>query len=121
MPQVATLDTNNNSEVLTQAVLKAASEMGFSTAQLGRIIGKDRSLFSRGGTIKPDSKSGELALMLIRAYRSLFVLVGGDKEHIRHWMHTDNHGTQGVPAKQLETVTGLNRVVEYLDSMRGKN
>lgn len=107
-------------DVLTKALLNAAKEMGLSTTRLGNIIGKDRSAFSRGG-VKPDSKSGELALMLIRCYRSLYVLVGGNREHIHHWMHTQNKGTQGVPAEQIARVDGLVRVTEYLDAMRGKS
>jgi len=113
-------NTVSKTNVLTKALLNAGKEMGLSTAYLGSIIGKDRSSFSRGG-IKPDSKPGELALMLIRCYRSLYVLVGGNTEHIQHWMHTQNKGTQGVPAEQIARVDGLVRVTEYLDAMRGKS
>jgi len=109
----------NKTEILTKALLNAAQEMGVSTTDLGRVIGKDRTTISRGG-IAPDTKSGELALMLIRSYRSLFALVGGDPEHIRHWMHVFNKGTQGIPAEQILNVQGLARVTSYLDAMRGK-
>jgi len=114
---------NNSSKkasVLTKALLNAAKEMGISTTVLGNIIGKDRSTFSRGG-INPETKSGEIALMLIRCYRSLYVLVGGNSEHIHHWMHTQNKGTQGIPVEQLNRIDGLVRVTEYLDAMRGKS
>ena len=111
---------STKSQVLTKALLNAGKEMGLSTVNLGNIIGKDRSTFSRGG-ISPDSKPGELALMLIRCYRSLYVLVGGNNEHIRHWMHTQNNGTQGIPAEQISRVDGLVHVTEYLDAMRGKS
>jgi len=108
------------SSVLTKALLNAAKDMGISTTYLGRIIGKNRSAFSRGG-ISPDSKSGELALMLIRCYRSLHALVGGKSEQIRHWMHTQNKGTQGIPVEQISRIDGLVHVTEYLDAMRGKS
>jgi len=108
------------SSVLTKALLNAAKEMNISITYLGKIIGKDRSTFSRSG-IRPDSKSGELALMLIRCYRSLYVLVGGNSEHIRRWMHTQNKGTQGIPVEQVLRIDGLVRVTEYLDAMRGKS
>ena len=49
--------------------------------------------------IDPSSKSGELALLLIRAYRALFVLVGGDTVQMRHWLHTHNHHLEGTPAQ----------------------
>jgi len=107
------------SSVLTKALLNAAKEMGISKTYLGSIIGKNRNEFSRD-SIRPDSKSGELALMLIRCYRSLYVLVGGNSKQIRHWMHTQNKGTQGVPLEQISRVDGLVHVTEYLDAMRGK-
>jgi hypothetical protein len=42
---------------------------------------------------QPDSKQGELALMLIRAARALFALTGGDEDWIRHFMRSPNHLT----------------------------
>jgi len=113
-------NSSKKASVLTKALLNAAKEMGISTTVLGNIIGKDRSTFSRGG-INPETKSGEIALMLIRCYRNLYALVGGNSEHIHHWMHTQNKGTQGIPVEQLNRIDGLVRVTEYLDAMRGKS
>ncbi len=106
-------------EVLSKALINAGRELGLTQATLGAIIGKDRSAISRGG-IDPATKSGELALLLIRAYRALFVLMGGDAAQMKHWMHNGNHHTGGVPAEQIRSVQGLLRVVEYLDAIRGK-
>jgi hypothetical protein len=39
---------------------------------------------------------------------------------MRHWMHTPNLHTGGIPAEQVKTVSGLAAVLEYLDGMRGK-
>ena len=105
--------------VLAKALLNAAKELGISQADLGRIIGKDRSSISRSG-INPDSKPGELASLLIRCYRSLYVLVGGKVADMQHWMQTRNRHTDGVPLQQIHSVQGLARVVEYLDALRGK-
>lgn len=109
----------NPEAVLAKALNNAGREMGLTQALVGAVIGKDRTALSRSG-IDPDSKSGELALLLIRAYRSLHVLMGGDTAHMKHWMHTHNHHTGGTPAEQIQRVQGLLRVVEYLDAMRGK-
>ena len=114
--QRAPLPENRN--VLSKAVINAGKALGMSQAQIGIVIGKDRTSISRG--IDPDSKSGELALLLIRCYRSLFVLVGGNSDDMKHWMVTQNKHTGGVPAQQVQTVQGLNHVLEYLDAMRGK-
>jgi hypothetical protein len=55
----------------------------------------------------PASKSGELAALLIRCYRSLFVLTGGEPEAMSHWMTTFNLHTGGVPREQIKQVQGL--------------
>ncbi len=108
----------NGPLVLSKALLNAGKGLGMSQADLGKVIGKDRTSISRG--LDPTSKAGELALLLVRCYRSLFVLVGGKDEDMKHWMHTENHHTGGKPAEQVKTVQGLTRVVEYLDAIRGK-
>jgi hypothetical protein len=105
--------------VLAEALANAGRALGMNQTDLGRIIGKDRSAISRG-QIDPHTKPGELALLLIRVYRALFVLVGGDPEAMRHWMHTENHHTGGVPGEQVKSIQGLVQVLEYLDAMRGK-
>ena len=105
-------------EVLTKAFQNAGKALGLSQAELGKVVGKDRTSIARG--LAPAGKAGELALLLIRCYRGLFVLVGGRPEDMRHWMHTENRDTGGVPAEQVKSVQGLNRVLEYLDAMRGK-
>jgi hypothetical protein len=104
--------------VLSKALLNAGRLLGLSQSEIGAIVGKDRTSIARG--LDPASKSGELALLMIRCYRSLHVLVGGEPKDIRHWMHTRNQDTGGVPAEQVRTVQGLARVVEYLDAMRGR-
>lgn len=109
----------DQASVLAEAFGNAGKLLGLSQADLGAIIGKDRTAVSRG-RIDPGSKSGELALLFIRGYRALYVLVGGGQKEMRHWMHTENRHTGGVPAEQVKTVQGLISVIEYLDAMRGK-
>ena len=104
--------------VLTKALLNAGKAMGLSQAHIGRIIGKERTALHRG--LNPDSKSGELALLLIRVYRDLYVLMGGKTADIKHWVKTDNSHIGGVPSERMTTVQGLIGVLEYLDAIRGK-
>lgn len=104
--------------VLAKAFLNAGKAMGLSQAELGEVVGRDRTSLRRG--LAPGSKAGELALILIRVYRSLHVLVGGDPRDLRHWMTVENRHTGGVPREQVKSVQGLTRVLEYLDAMRGK-
>lgn len=109
----------NASETLTKAFLNTGKALGLTQDDLGTVIGRDRTVFRRGG-VDPASKSGELALLLIRVYRSLYALVGGQEQDLRHWMHTENLHTGGIPAEQVRSVAGLVNVVEYLDAIRGK-
>lgn len=108
----------DNNAVLSEALLNAGKALGLTQAQVGNVIGKDRTTLNRG--LSPTSKAGELALLFIRCYRSLYVLVGGKPDDMKHWMHTENRHTGGIPAEQVQTVTGLNHVLEYLDAMRGR-
>lgn len=105
-------------EVLLEALLQAGSKLGLSQTEIGKIISLDLS--DEIHRIDPDSLAGETALKLIRCYTSLHVLVGGQTEDIQHWMHTENSGTGGVPAEQVQTVSGLMQVLEYLEWMRSK-
>lgn len=105
--------------VLGRAAVRAAERLGLSQTDLADVIGRDRTTITRRG-IDPDSKPGELALMLIRCYRSLAVLVDDDDAQIRHWMSVTNRHTGGVPIEQVRSVAGLVSVVQYLDAIRGR-
>lgn len=110
-------------EVLAKAAVRAADELGLSQADLARVLGTSAATVSRlrrAGELSPDSKEGELALLVIRAYRSLDALVGTDAAARRAWFSSANHHLGGVPAELVQRVEGLVRVVEYLDAMRGK-
>ena len=105
--------------VLAKAVVNAGKGLGLTQEEVGQIIGRERSTLSRSG-LAPDSKPGELALMLIRCYRALFVLVGGKDADMQHWISTPNHHLGGTPKDLLKQTQGLVRTMTYLDAMRGK-
>ncbi|MFO7552666.1 MAG: antitoxin Xre-like helix-turn-helix domain-containing protein [Haliea sp.] len=110
-------------QVLAKAVLRAARQLGLSQAELGAVLGLHRTGISRlkhSGNLVPDSKQGELALLLIRLARALFALAGGDEEWIRHFMHSPNQVTGGVPAEQVQSIQGLINVLRFVDGIRGK-
>lgn len=109
--------------VLAKALLNAAEQLGLKQSELGAILGLDRTGISRlkqNPSLDPNSKRGELALLVIRIARALFALTGGDKEWIKHFMHNPNKVTGGIPAKQMETIQGLMQVVQFVDAIRGK-
>lgn len=104
--------------VLAKAVLNAGKSLGLNQDEIGAVIGRDRSSLARG--IEPETKAGELALLLIRCYRSLYAMVGGDDETMKHWMQTSNNYFNGIPSEKIKTISGLVAVVDYLDAIRGK-
>ncbi len=108
----------DRARVLGEATLNAVRALGLTQGDLQAIIGRHPSNVRRHG-IDPATKAGELALLLIRVYRGLFALLGGDARSMRHWMHTANRDTGGVPAEQLRSIQGLAEVVAYLDALRG--
>ena len=110
------LDRTN---VLGQAVLNAGAKLGLSAEEVGRVIGRNRTTIVRNG-IDPTTPNGQLALMLVRIYRGLYVLVGGREEDMVHWMHTRIRSLQGTPAEMIQDIAGMVRIVEYIDAMRGK-
>ncbi|MFK7816933.1 MAG: antitoxin Xre/MbcA/ParS toxin-binding domain-containing protein [Gammaproteobacteria bacterium] len=110
-------------EVLAKALLSSKEHLGLTNTELGEIIGKDRTYFTRlrnHNVLEPNSKEGELALHVIRIYRSLYALEGGDTEAMEEWLNTSNKHLCAIPKALLKNIQGLVQVVEYLDAMRGK-
>jgi transcriptional regulator with XRE-family HTH domain len=109
-------------QVLAKALLNAREQLGLSQQELAGIVGVHRTAISRWAEngLRVESKSAELALLLIRIYRSLFALFGGDCPDMQHFLRTYNHHLQGVPLDLMLQVQGLVRVVEYLDAIRGR-
>ena len=108
--------------VLTKALLRAAGLLGLSSAALARVLGVSEASISRlvagARTIDPASKEGELALILLRVYRSLDALVGTDAAQRKGWMGGYNRALNGKPADLIERAEGLVAVVSYLDAVR---
>ncbi|MBI3202429.1 MAG: DUF2384 domain-containing protein [Myxococcales bacterium] len=110
--------------VLTRATLRAAERLGLSQRELATVLGVSAASLSRLGKrrqVDPASKEGELALLFLRAFRSLDSIVGGDADAARAWLHAENDHLVGVPSVLIARVDGLVRVVEYLDALRGES
>ena len=68
--------------------------------------------------IDPARKEGELAVLLVRVYRALDVLVGGDEAQRRAWIRGYNRVLNGRPMNLIERVQGLVGVLSYLEGVR---
>ena len=110
-------------EVLAMALLRGAQQYGVSTEELFQVVGV------REGTLKAlrrgsrelvlHDKQVELALLFLRVFRSLDVLVGGEDKQAAQRLRAHNHPLRGVPVDRMKGIEGLVRVAEYLDAMRG--
>ena len=109
--------------VLTKAVLRAARALGLTQRRLAAVLGLSEatvSRFGRGKTIDARTKDGELAVLVLRLFRSLDTVVGGDETKARTWLWAENDHLGGIPADRIRTIAGLLDVVSYLDAVRGK-
>jgi Protein of unknown function (DUF2384) len=108
--------------VLTKAVLRAAELLNVSNGALARILGVSEASISRltsgARQVDPQSKEGELALLLVRVYRSLDALVGTDAAQRKRWMESENRALNARPIELIQGAEGLVSVVAYLDAMR---
>ena len=117
-----TVDQPDPALVLTKALLRSAELLGLRGSRLAATLGVSEASVSRmahGTTVlKPGSKEAELALLLVRGFRALDALVGGNDVQRRNWMTAYNRALNGVPRDLVTTVEGLVRTVAYLDHMR---
>ena len=107
--------------VLGKATIRAAQALFMSNAALSRVIGFSEPTIGRiaaGRGIDPKSKEGQLALLLVRVFRSLDPLVGADSQKRQDWLRSHNQALNGVPLNLMETPQGLVHTLSYLDGMR---
>lgn len=110
------------SVVLTKAVLRAADRLGMSGKLLSDVLGVSEAQISRmknGDAALPEtSKAFELSALLVRVFRSLDAIVGGDDRAAKLWMTSQNSALNGRPVDRMVSVQGLADVVTYLDARR---
>jgi transcriptional regulator with XRE-family HTH domain len=110
------------------SVLEVAEALGLSREQLANTIGVSVPTIARmkRGAPVPGNKPFEMALLLIRIYRALYAIVGGDLQAMQHWMTTPNKhfseqsGQPRIPSEMIQSIEGLTRVLWYLDAIRGR-
>lgn len=108
--------------VVTKAVMAAADRLGLNAARTADILGLSAPTVSRmkrlDFLLEPGSKPFELAVLLIRVFRSLDAIAGGDEAVAKNWLRNHNTALGAAPADMLATITGLIDVLSYLDARR---
>ena len=117
------MQSDHQGAVLAKAVTRAADRLDIPRNRLAKVLGLSPAsvsrLYSGRYQLDPRRKEWELALLFVRAYRSLDSIVGED--HIaRAWLRSDNRTLSSRPIDLIDQTEGLVRVVHYLDATRGR-
>lgn len=108
--------------VITKAAVRAAEQLGLSARVLAAVLGLSEASVSRmrreDFTLERGSKPFELAVLLVRLFRSLDAITGGDETVARAWMAAKNRVLGGRPVERITSISGLTDVLAYLDARR---
>jgi hypothetical protein len=117
-----TNSVSDEAVLLTNTVLRAADRLGIKNAALAKILGLSGPTVSRMRNgkyrLERGQKPFELAVLLVRLYRSLDGIVGGDDNVAAGWLTNKNTALDGVPLELIQSVSGLANVIHYLDARR---
>lgn len=115
-------DQKQASAVLTRATCEAAQRLSIKGSELSTILGVSPATITRMKqqtyTLSPESKAWELAILLVRLYRSLDSITNGDENTAKAWMRNPNEHLHGIPISLTQKVDGLSRTLAYVDAFR---
>jgi uncharacterized protein (DUF2384 family) len=123
-PPVRVRDADR-ARVLTLAVAETTRRLKLRSTELTAIIGVSQPTASRllNGKFQlaEGAKSWELGAHLVRLYRSLASMVGGDDELARTWLRSANDAFGGRrPLDAIRSVEGLVHACDYVDAHRAR-
>ena len=108
--------------VLTEAVVRAADQLGVNARSLSAVLGVSEATVSRmrrkDFVLERGTKPFELGVLFVRLFRSLDAIVGGDETVARAWIRNPNVALDARPLEKIITIAGLIDVISYLDSRR---
>lgn len=109
--------------VLAKALGRAADHLGLTNATLAKIVGVSEpsvSRLKRGAFVLAEgTKPFELAQLLLRLFRGLDAITGGDDQAARSWLRGPNTALAGrTPLALIQTVGGLVDAATYVDARR---
>lgn len=114
----------NSEAVITKAIVKLANLYALQNQVIAKVLGLSESTVSRMRNneyrLIKESKPLELALLLVRVFRSLDSIVGSNDALAKQWLTGNNTALGGRPIDLIQTASGLVDVVAYLDSARGR-
>jgi transcriptional regulator with XRE-family HTH domain len=112
----------SDAALVTKAAIRTADKLRINNKTLAGIIGVSEATVSRmrngRHALEAGSKSFELALLLVRLYRSLDALIGGDDVAAGAWLSNTNTALGETPIALIQSISGLMNVIQYLDARR---
>jgi transcriptional regulator with XRE-family HTH domain len=124
MPRAVIKSGAQPRRVMTGAVLRASALLEITQSALAQILGLSPSTVSRMAsgtyTLDAEKKEWELGALFVRLFRSLDAVIGSNDAAARGWLNGRNQGLAGRPIDLIKSTEGLVRVVQYLDSARGR-
>jgi hypothetical protein len=112
----------SDAALVTKAAIRAADKLRINSKVLAGIIGVSEATVSRMKNGKHALEAGgkpfELAVLLVRLYRSLDALIGGDDVAASAWLSNTNTVLGAAPIELIQSVSGLMNVIQYLDARR---
>lgn len=104
--------------VLVDALIHASIVLRLTDEELANALGLEKTSDIMGlkdnPHMSPDSPIGKRGLELISLSIRLSAKFGNDEGWIHHFMRNPNQGTGGIPVEQIQTLEGLQTVLEYL-------
>ena len=92
--------------ILAEASLRAAHFLGLDTAQVAQI--------SR----QTQLDSEEVAILLVRTYKSLHSIMGGHEAEMRVWITSGNSHLKCIPEQLIMSAGGQSDVAFYLERLK---
>lgn len=125
VPEPDTDLAGHRARVLTGAVAETARRLELKSAELTAIIGVSQPTVSRllNGRyqLAEGGKAWELGTHLVRLYRSLSSMVGGNDELARVWLRSPNRAFgDRAPLEEMRSVAGLVHTCDYVDAHRAR-
>ena len=117
-------DDHADAALVSKAVARAAAALGLQQGELAEVLGISPASASRlvaaNYTLPRHGKPFELALLLIRLFRSLSGVFGPDTDAIRQWLRCENLALGGTPARLIRSAAGLVNTLAYADAARAR-
>jgi hypothetical protein len=122
-PDLSTIPTPaSDAALVTKAAIRAADKLRINNKVFAGVIGVSEATVSRmrngKHALEAGSKPFQLAVLMVRLYRSLDALIGGDDVAARAWLSSTNTALGAAPIELISSVSGLMNVIQYLDARR---